>query len=296
LLGFAGEQYWLLDLCSHFRVQYLVFSLILFAYTLFKGKRASAFFFIVTTIINAVCTLSIYWGRSESKNTDKVNEISAVLFNINSKNEEYSKIINYIEEKSPDLLGLLELNAKASVQLSSRLKNLGYITQVTKPREDSFGVGLYSKIKLDSFEIKSFGGNALPSIEAELILSKNKLRVILTHPLPPVSKSHSASRNNQLDSLSEYIRSLDKENILVMGDLNATPWSFVFKKLLNKSSLRDSRQGFGLQPTWPRGTVSVLIPIDHLLVSPEIHVIDREVGRDLGSDHYPIFMKFQLSR
>lgn len=79
-----------------------------------------------------------------------------------------------------------------------------------------------------------------------------------------------------------------------MGDFNMTPWSPKFRQLVADSHLRDTVRGFGLQPTWPAGAPQFWIPIDHVLVSPDILVVDRRVGPDLGSDHYPVIVDIQL--
>lgn len=38
------------------------------------------------------------------------------------------------------------------------------------------------------------------------------------------------------------------------------------------------------------------IPIDHCLHSPDITVINRRVGSDVGSDHYPLIIDFSINR
>jgi endonuclease/exonuclease/phosphatase (EEP) superfamily protein YafD len=56
--------------------------------------------------------------------------------------------------------------------------------------------------------------------------------------------------------------------------------------------MRDSRRGYGIQPTWPAGVPALLIPLDHLLHTPDIVITSRRVGADAGSDHYPVIVEF----
>jgi len=72
-----------------------------------------------------------------------------------------------------------------------------------------------------------------------------------------------------------------------MGDLNATPWSPYYRQLLKGSGLRNTRQGFGILPTWPSWSLldGLRIPIDHCLVSSTIEVIDIKTAQIKGSDH-----------
>jgi len=78
---------------------------------------------------------------------------------------------------------------------------------------------------------------------------------------------------------------------VVAGDLNATPWSPIFHRVLDLGRLRDSREGFGLHRTWPSGIHALLrIPIDHVLVGEGVTVLRREVGPHIGSDHRPVIV------
>ena len=81
---------------------------------------------------------------------------------------------------------------------------------------------------------------------------------------------------------------------ILLGDLNITPWSYFFGRLLRTANLRDPSVGIGFKTTWPVGQILLRIPIDHCLVSPEIAVEDRRVGTDVGSDHFPLVVDFAL--
>ncbi|MEM1009786.1 MAG: endonuclease/exonuclease/phosphatase family protein, partial [Myxococcota bacterium] len=81
---------------------------------------------------------------------------------------------------------------------------------------------------------------------------------------------------------------------MVLGDFNCTSWSPTFQQFLKQSRLLDSRQGWGVQPSWMLHTGLFAIPIDHVLISKEILIHQRQVGEDIGSDHRPISVKFSL--
>ena len=118
--------------------------------------------------------------------------------------------------------------------------------------------------------------------------------VIATRPYPPVNARQSQVRDQQLQAVGE-LAAETAGPLLVMGDLNTSPWSPIFHELARTSSLRDSRRGYGLQVTWT-GAPFVWLPIDHVFVSDEIVIHDRRVGPDIGSDHLPILMDFSVRK
>ena len=78
----------------------------------------------------------------------------------------------------------------------------------------------------------------------------------------------------------------------VVGDLNASPWSWSFGRLTDGGALRNSQIGFGLQPTFSANSnVLFRVPIDHLLHSGDLTVVDRRLGDSLGSDHFSLIVE-----
>ena len=80
-----------------------------------------------------------------------------------------------------------------------------------------------------------------------------------------------------------------------MGDFNATPWSFPFRRLLSSTDLSNSARGYGLDLSYPaNGNLLVRVPIDHLLFSGGLAVVDRRLGPAMGSDHFPLTVDLAL--
>jgi endonuclease/exonuclease/phosphatase (EEP) superfamily protein YafD len=128
---------------------------------------------------------------------------------------------------------------------------------------------------------------------ARLALAGQPLTVIGTHPPPPRRRKLTYQRDRQLKEIAAYIASHPGPTLL-LGDLNITSWSPSFQEMLRLGKLRDSRQGWGLQPSWPVDQPLLRVPIDHLLVTEGLAVHCRRLGPFTGSDHYPVIMEFSV--
>ena len=106
---------------------------------------------------------------------------------------------------------------------------------------------------------------------------------------------YSEIRNNQLEELSRFVRDATDE-VLLLGDLNVTPWCYYFQKLVRDSGLMDSTRGFGVQPSWPSNNIFLRIPLDHCLHTPKIQIVGREIGPAIGSDHFPLIVDFVIDK
>lgn len=97
-------------------------------------------------------------------------------------------------------------------------------------------------------------------------------------------------RNEQLE---ELVKTVDTTTpTILIGDLNTSCWGSSFKRLLKNSKLKNSSKGFGFQPTWPAGTPILFTAIDHMLHSDNIVIVDRRIGKNVGSDHLPLIVDF----
>jgi endonuclease/exonuclease/phosphatase (EEP) superfamily protein YafD len=291
LLTILGRFWWLLDLFSHFRVQYFLGLSAVTIVLLFRRRYKAPAFFGMLAIAN-LCTIApLYFGAGPQP-SEVSRSYRSLLMNVNTESGLPSKVAQTIKQLDPDFLALEEVNDQWLSTLSVTLAAYPY--SKTMPREDNFGIAIYSKYPLVRSEIRQVGEAEIPSVIAELQLPEGLLTVIATHPLPPGGRENARLRDDQLERLPEIVKQAASP-VLLLGDLNATPWCSHFKRLLSQSGLRDSCQGRGVFGTWPAYMPIFLIPIDHCLYTSGIHVTRRTSGPKVGSDHYPVVIDFALT-
>ncbi|MFH2043855.1 MAG: endonuclease/exonuclease/phosphatase family protein [Pseudomonadota bacterium] len=288
ILSFFGHLFWIADLFSHFRVQYFIGLTAAALLLLIPRKRKTALCFALLAAVNLSTILPFYIGQAERASGSKPT-FRAMLLNVNTKLGNADRVLAVINKFDPDIVVLEEVNTRWINDL--RLVTNRYGHSKILPRGDNFGIAFYSKLPLLRANIVYIGTAGVPSIVAEIDAAGEKATVIGTHPLPPVGSRYSHWRNDQLEKISDFVGSVTSP-VLLLGDLNVTPWSHHFRQLLKRSGLRDASQGRGIQPTWPTQNCLLQIPIDHCLHSPEIVIVQKEIGPHVGSDHYPVIVDF----
>lgn len=82
--------------------------------------------------------------------------------------------------------------------------------------------------------------------------------------------------------------------LIVVGDMNAGPWSATLRALMR--GMNDARAGRGRIATFPAGLP--MLQIDHVLVSPDIAVSGVHAPNDAlarrASDHLPLVVDFSI--
>ncbi len=208
--------------------------------------------------------------------------VTANLLSINDHTDLFS---DWVKETDPDIIFVQELSPHWS-QALAELKKV-YPHQREQTRSDHFGIGLYSKLPLQNVEIVKLAGERLPAIRADVQVHGRTVSMLNMHTVPPLTAAAYALRNAQLQAAGEFANDAD-DLAIVAGDLNITIWSPYYRKLEADSGLRNVRRGYGIIPSWPANLPFFRIALDHILVPPDILVVDLERGPDVGSDHLPL--------
>ncbi len=292
LLARGARWHWALDLASHFPVQIAAASLIPLAILLGAGRWKGALLPAAVLAVNLVQVLPLYLPVRQPASCGTA--ICAISANLLRSNQRYDTFIQYIRGRQPDLFLAMEVDERWLAELVALHE--AYPFRVAEPGRGAFGIALYSRVPIESHEIVQSAVAGVPMIRATLVFGSRRLVVLGVHPLPPVRSGTAELRNGQFVEIAALAAPLPNPRLL-LGDLNATSWSPHFADLVRDSGLRDARQGFGIQPTWPRfsGIARLLqIPIDHTLVSSDVEVVGRRVGPDIGSDHRPVEIELRI--
>lgn len=291
IIALGAPWFWMLDLATHFRVQYACA-----AFPLVVAFLAGRWYWLALLpaailLLNLGLVLPVYLPAARAPIDGA--PVRAVSANVHTGNRNYGAFLEYIRSERPDIVLAVEIDQEWADALAPL--HADYPHAVVQPRSDNFGIALYSRLAIRDSEIVELADSEVPTIVARLEADAGAFTVIGTHPLPPVSTDYSRYRNRHLRALADLAAKAPGP-VVLLGDLNVTPWSPHFHDLMERGGLRDSRQEFGIQPTWPQQLPWLRIPIDHALVSPEIVVLDRRVGPDIDSDHLPILVEFALAR
>lgn len=290
ICGWLGPLWWFFDLFSHFRVQYCAVLAVVSLLLLIPRRYAACMLFGLVALANVGAILPLFLGGTDAPHGSST-PLRALLINVNTRSGDPDRVARALRQLDPDLIVLEEVSRNWLSSLSGAVRPWPH--SVSVPRDDNFGIALYSKLPFSTNEIREIGEAGVPSIIAELVCPGGRFTVIATHPVPPAGAEYTRLRNEQIGRLAEVTAQV-KTPVLLMGDLNLTPWHWQFKRLVERSGLRDSSRGQGPTATWPTFLPLLLIPLDHCLHSPEIQVLRKGRGPRVGSDHYPLVVDFAI--
>ncbi|KAA5545908.1 endonuclease/exonuclease/phosphatase family protein [Roseiconus nitratireducens] len=290
LFSLFARSLFLAELVASLRVQISIGAAALLLVALVDRDFWNAGVITTCMVIHASFLLPQMWRPSReiemAEEADNVSTMTVMTLNALSANTHYDWIADQIVQDDPDAVGILELGPGLDAFLRKRFSER-YPHKLTVPSDaGNFGIGLFSRRPLSDSQVIQWQ-RGVPTIQAEI----DGVRMILAHPLPPVNAANFQSRNEQLQKLVHQVQGHRRRDedapIVVMGDLNLTPWSPWFYDLQSQTGLRRSFEGLGLRPTWYANRLGFLagLVLDHVLVSDSISVDRVWIGSNIGSDH-----------
>jgi endonuclease/exonuclease/phosphatase (EEP) superfamily protein YafD len=292
LASLAGEWVWWLDVLANFRAQFAIVLVVIGLVLLVSRWKKIAYGVLLVAGVNLAFVAPLYFG-SPGPSDPSAPGLRVISFNLLSDNESFGEVVDFIESVDADLVFLHEASRPWEVALGS--SGLNY--ELIRARSDDliFGTLILAR---DEVEAVSFGFGISEPRAVSLTYHPDdwpvEIEILSTHPMAPSTKERSALRDAQLRFAAGWAEDRDG-HYLVVGDLNATPWSWPFRNLVSVGDLINSQRGFGLQPSFPAtSNVALRVPIDHLLHSEMLRVRDRRLGPALGSDHFPLIVDLEL--
>jgi endonuclease/exonuclease/phosphatase (EEP) superfamily protein YafD len=281
-----GSAHRYLDLFSHFRIQYLLATIVLLLAFLVMRRRVEIVALVLTLLLNASQVVPWY-GMPGANAVVGTPAFSLLLANVHTENDRYHELLALVDEAQPDVIVLQELTPAWLAFVEPAL--VDYVHRLAIPRDDPFGIGIFSRIPMPSVGAVENPPLGLPTLVATIQVSGRPLTLVATHPMPPIGRDGIDARNEQLRGIAGLVT--DSRADVLVGDLNTTMWSATYRGLVDATGLRNSRRGFGTLPSWPTFLPITMIPLDHCLVSDRIDVVETTLGAHIGSDHRPLLVR-----
>jgi endonuclease/exonuclease/phosphatase (EEP) superfamily protein YafD len=292
LAGFAGAAWWVLDVLAHFRVPYALAAGLLtlaFAWQRRRGWIAIMALCLAANLAVMGPYLPFARGVRAAKILPAPPAIRAIAMNVWHRNRNYAAAERLIRSARPDFVLTVEMTPAWRRGLASLSDILPYA--ITATHDGTAGKVLYSRYRCVRCEVVDIGGVGLPTIVAEFRVGDRNLTFVGAHFTVPLGSAYAHLMAKHIAAVGEYVRARSGP-VVLLGDLNTTPWSHYFRDLRDRSGLRDSALGRGVQPTWPAWWRVPVVAIDHVLVTQDIRIVNREVGPSIGSDHLPVIVDF----
>ncbi|RZF61517.1 endonuclease/exonuclease/phosphatase family protein [Sphingobacterium corticibacterium] len=302
VLPFIQHQHWLFRVAEFIKIQLVILQIIAFGITMIYVED-SIWLWIVQTVQFILIVYHIYilmrytkfWKKQKpsktSSSSDKINIISCNIYQFNS---EYHRFIELIEKEQPDIFVTMESNADWEKALQPLEKDYPYQKKV--PLENTYGMHLYTKLKVHNIQTHYFVADDVPSIEAELETNDgHRFIFFAVHPPPPspTEEDNSKERDGDLLAVAKKVRDYALP-VVVTGDFNNVAWarsSILFKKT---SELIDARIGRGILSTFHAKYWFFRVPLDLLFHSTTIIIDKLFIYPSVGSDHFPIGCTFHI--
>lgn len=224
--------------------------------------------------------------------TAATGRFSVLYANVHVSGTDYAALLKVIERENPDVVALLEPDERwlAELGLSRR-----YLYRVEHPREDPFGLALYSRFPVKGPLVDNLGSGLPPLILQRLeVLPGREVTFGLVHAQPPIDSSAFWSNKYLLRRLATMLRHLPG-NFVIAGDFNATPFSFLYRRFVRWTGLQNSGWGHGLYRSWNARNPLQRFTVDHIFHRGALGVLSFKRLEDVGSDHYPFLVEYAVT-
>ncbi len=221
--------------------------------------------------------------------------VQLLVSNVRVGNRDAERLIRLAEEVKPDILLLVETNGwwdDALHPLASK-----YETVVRHPQENGYGLHFMTNMPVESVRLRFLLEPEVPSVHARLTMENGESILFLgIHPQPPVPNFKNTRPRDAELIIAGREASESSLPAIIAGDLNDVAWSRTTELLMRTTDMLDPRRGRGVFATFPVQTPGLRWPLDHIFHSKHFTIKKLHVCKNIGSDHFPVFVELCRER
>jgi endonuclease/exonuclease/phosphatase (EEP) superfamily protein YafD len=225
----------------------------------------------------------------EVVNSASCNESSRIRLltaNVLMDNRRAGDFLSLVWTHEPDLILAVETDQWWDERLS--VLDGDYPFAVKHPRDNTYGLHLFSKLELGAPEVRFLIEDYVPSVRTGVRLrSGDWIDFYGVHPRPPKPQQDTEERDAEILIVAKEVKANERPAI-VAGDLNDVAWSHTTRLFQRISGTLDPRIGRGRFSTYHAEYPIFRWPLDHVFHEESFKLGEMKLLAFFGSDHFPV--------
>ena len=226
--------------------------------------------------------LKFFYNLNNLSNVEKIENfkiLKIASFNINFYNDDFNSKLFFKDQKNlKDIYCFQEISNSNYKKITNELSNY-YISHKNSE------LNKWSSLILSKYELidtKIYNNHTITLIN----INNFSFVIVCSH--------FNIFEKETLKKLNQILTKMNVENILIVGDLNSTPYSFHFKKFLKTLNLNTFYHPLKSFNTWPSFLPNFLrIQIDNIMFRGNFKFSNISIGKNYKSDHLPLYVDLE---
>ena len=228
----AARHWWVFDLFSHFRLQYVIAAGVLCLAALAIRAYPAAAVLAAVALFHG-WTIKDLWLGGTAAAAPGGTPLRVLSANVWNDNRTPERVLELVRTSDADLVVLVDARRKSWRPVLTELgTRYPYATRQSW-RNGRAPVILFSRFPILSETVMQAPRGRRPYLVAKLDVDGETLVVVGVHSSSPrlTGAGHSRRRNRELDHIAAALSDADGP-VIATGDFNVTPWSPHFRDLL----------------------------------------------------------------
>ncbi|MGI9648286.1 MAG: endonuclease/exonuclease/phosphatase family protein [Acidimicrobiia bacterium] len=289
VLSLLDGMSWIFDLIGNFRFQYVWIGAIALL-ALAWNRLWIPFGILMLAVLVNLTAVAPYWTDSVAAPAGE-DRLTIVHLNSRASNASKDEVVDFVRDSQADIIFLAEVTPVLLDLLAEA--ELPYEPVAGTPPVTRIGILALARDASVTGQLTNLGRTEVPGVILRAQLGGETVEILGFHTTSPGAEGRASARDDQMAAAGALVGERDTPMILV-GDFNATPWTGAFRDLID-AGLVDSQKGRGVAGSWPVGWGPLMIPIDHLLHTPELTTTSFAFGPSAGSDHRSLAVTLALA-
>ncbi len=285
IAGFFGTMWWGFDLMANLRWQLAWTSLLCAVVYALSAQGIATFVFIGAVVVNGF-VLAPAWTGSQPAGTGEDGAFVVSLDLTDTTDTEQA--LRWLFDTDADVL----LLAGTTIEKVEPLTVEGSPYQIlVSPPAGRTGITIIAQ-RPYAVETLTTDGTAESVYVVSVAAGGDVVSVVTASGELATSGMEADALTARLDTVRSVVDNRTGP-VMVMGNLGATVHASGMRSLIGETGLRDATEGSGYKSTWPASDLPVIggwigIPIDIVLMTPDITPLEFATGPGVGANHLPV--------